>query len=88
VVGREKLTHQAINYMLSVGVVRRVYTLPPNEIHDFVLSFAGNTSIRNNDLQLQDNVISTFVSNHRYTYVLPAGIRVLFLYNPVPQRLR
>lgn len=51
--GREKLTHQAINYMLSVRVVRRMDTLPPNEIHDFMFSFAGNTSIGNDDLQLQ-----------------------------------
>jgi hypothetical protein len=65
-----------------------VGSLPPNEVHDLVLSFARNTGIGDVYLQLRQRKesVNGLFEHLPATYVLPPWIRINFLYDPISER--
>jgi hypothetical protein len=70
-------TYQTVDDMTGVGIIFRVTPFTSNPVHDFVLSFSGNGSIRNDDLELQrEDIDSDAKMTSHKTHVLPSGIVV------------
>lgn len=51
-------TYQAVNYMLSVGIVPTVDSLSADEVHDFVLTLPGHASVGYDNLELREQQVN------------------------------
>lgn len=79
-------TYKTVYYVTTIRVVSRVRSLPPNEVHDFVLSFSGNACIRNNYLKLEQCQFEFHVSKiQTNAYIFPTRIGVHFARYPISQ---
>jgi hypothetical protein len=78
-------TYQAINDMTCIRIMAFIRPLSADVIHNLMLALTRDASIRDDNLKLRIGESSSTGKNRCVTHLLPTGVIVQLLDNPIPQ---